>query len=223
MKVKLRMTSNPITATPQTTYSEAMHLMQDNHIHHLPIVDKKGSLVGVVSHSDMLSAAPSPVTSLSVFEIYSLLDKVTMDDIMSKPALAVEEDCSLAAAARFMIDREIGCLPVVREDRLVGIITDTDIFKSFVDIMGGGQPGSHVEVQMPDEKGQLASILGAMASAGSYIVSVTLFYDKPGYAIADIKERGGDESKLKEELAKLGTVKILEFRPSEENRLLSFG
>jgi acetoin utilization protein AcuB len=223
MKVKRFMISNPITATPKTNYSEAMHLMRDNHIHHLPIVDAKGNLIGVVSHSDMLSATPSPVTSLSVFEIYSLLDKVTMADIMSKPALAVEEDCSLAAAAQFMIDKGIGCLPVMHENKLVGIITDTDIFKVFVEAMGGNQPGSYVEVQMPDEKGQLASTLGAMVAAGSYIVSVSLIYDKPGYATAAIKERGGDEKKLQQEMEKLGTAEILEFRPHEKNRLLSFG
>jgi acetoin utilization protein AcuB len=160
---------------------------------------------------------------LSVFEIYSLLDKVTMADIMSKPALAIEEDCSLAAAAQFMIDNGIGCLPVMREDKLVGIITDTDIFGVFVEAMGGDQAGSYVEVQMPDEKGQLASTLSAMVAAGSYIVSVSLFYDNPGYAIAAIKERGGEEKKLREELKKLGAVELLEFRPSEQNRLLSFG
>jgi acetoin utilization protein AcuB len=143
-----------------------------------------------------------------------------MDKIMSTPVLAVEEDCSLSAAARFLIDNEIGCLPVVDGDKLVGIITDTDIFKTFVDIMGGGQPGTRVEVQMPDVKGQLAAVLGAMVAAGSYIV-YSLFYDKPGYAIADIKERGGAEKKLRAELEKLGTVEILEFRPTEENRLLS--
>jgi acetoin utilization protein AcuB len=223
MKAKRFMTPSPITASPKTNYSEAMHLMRDNHVHHLPIVDAKGSLVGIVSHSDMLSATPSPVTSLSVFEIYSLLDKVTMSDIMSHPVLAIEEDCSLAAAAQFMIDNEIGCLPVMREDKLVGIITDTDIFKAFVDAMGGSEPGSYVEAQMPDEKGQLASTLSAMVAAGSYIVSVSLFYDEPGYAIAAIKERGGDEKKLQEELKKLGAVELLEFRPSEKNRLLSFG
>lgn len=222
MKVNTRMTSNPITATPKTTYREAMHLMQDNHIRHLPIVNEKGRLVGLVSHSDMLSASPSPVTTLSVFEMYSLLDKVTMDEIMSTPVMAVEHDCSLSAAARFMTDNEIGCLPIVDGDELVGIITDADLFKTFVEIMGGGQPGSRVEVQMPDEKGQLAAVLGAMVAAGSYIVSVTLFYDKPGYAIANIKERGGDEEQLRAELEKLGTAEILEFRSTEENRLLTF-
>jgi acetoin utilization protein AcuB len=223
MKVNHRMTANPITATPKTTYREAMKLMQDNHVNHLPIVTDKGKLVGLVTQEDMLSASPSPVTSLSVFEIYSLLDKITMERIMSKPVLAVDEHCSLPAAARFMVDNDVGCLPIMDGDKLVGIITDTDIFKAFIEVMGGGQPGSRIEVGLPDEKGQLAATLSAMAAAGSSIVSVTVFEDRPGYAIVDIKERGGDEKQLREELEKLGSAEIREFRPTEEYRLLSFG
>jgi len=223
MKVKHRMTSNPITAKPHTTYREAMQLMQDNHVNHLPILTEKGKLVGLVTYADMLGASPSPVTSLSVFEIYSLLDKIKMDQIMSKPVLAVEEECSLPAAARFMVDNDIGCLPVMDGNKMVGIITDTDIYKAFIEVMGGGQPGTHVEMELPDEKGVLATILGAMAAADSSIVSVSVFNDRPGYAIVDIKERGGDEKKLRAELEKLGTGEILEFRPSEDYCLLSFG
>ena len=223
MKVKHRMTSNPITAKPHTTYREAMQLMQDNHVNHLPILTEKGKLVGLVTYADMLGASPSPVTSLSVFEIYSLLDKIKMDQIMSKPVLAVEEDCSLPAAARFMVDNDIGCLPVMDGNKMVGIITDTDIYKAFIEVMGGGQPGTCIEVGLPDEKGVLATILGAMAAADSSIVSVSVFNDRPGYAIVDIKERGGDEKKLRAELEKLGTGEILEFRPSEDYCLLSFG
>jgi acetoin utilization protein AcuB len=222
MKVSHRMTTNPITATPKTSYREAIHLMQGNHVNHLPIVTDKGRLVGLVTQEDMLSASPSPVTSLSVFEIYSLLDKIKMEQIMSKPVLAVKADCSLPAAARFMVDNDVGCLPVMEGDKLIGIITDTDIFKAFIEVMGGGQPGSRIEVELPDKKGQLAATLSAMAAAGSSIVSVTVFEDRPGYAIVDIKERGGDEKKLREELEKLGTAEIIEFRPDEEYELLSF-
>jgi acetoin utilization protein AcuB len=222
MKVSHRMTANPITATPKTSYREAMQIMQENHVNHLPIVTEKGRLVGLVTQEDMLSASPSPVTSLSVFEIYSLLDKITMDQIMSKPVLAVDEDCSLPAAARFMVDNDIGCLAIMEGDKLIGIITDTDIFKAFIEVMGGGQPGSHIEVGLPDEKGQLAATLSAMAAAGSSIVAVTVFEDRPGYAIVDIKERGGDEKRLREELEKLESAEIIEFRPAEKYELLRF-
>lgn len=222
MKVKTRMTPNPITAKPKTTYNEAFRIMRENNVQHLPILDNHDRLVGIVSHNDMLDAKPSRVTTLSVYEIVSLLDSVTMSQIMTKPVLAVEEDCSLSNAASFMIDHDIGCLPVMRDDKMVGIITDTDLFKTFVEITGGGEPGSRVEVKMPDEKGQLARITNGFAEAGSYIVSVTLTYDESGeYAYADIKERGGDESNLREEMKKIG-VEIVNFRPTEEDKLLQF-
>jgi acetoin utilization protein AcuB len=222
MQVKSRMTPNPITTGPKTTYNQAFQLMKENHIQHLPIIDKNGAMVGIVSQSDMLSAKPSRVTTLSMYEIVSLLDTVTMVQIMSKPVLAVDEKCSLSNAARFMIDHEIGCLPVMREAKLVGIITDTDIFGAFVEVSGGGQPGSRLEVKMPDVKGELAKITHGLAEAGSYIVSLTISYDDTGdYAFADIKERGGDDKRLREEMDKIN-IEIINFRPSEDDQLLRF-
>src|SRR5512138_2045421 len=120
MKVKQRMTSNPITATPKTTHQDAVRLMREHRVRRLPVVDSKGHLAGIVSEEDLLSTAPSPVTSLSVYEIYTLLDKLTLDQVMVTPVYAVDEECSLAAAAQFMIAKEIGCLPVVRGKELVG-------------------------------------------------------------------------------------------------------
>lgn len=224
MRIKNRMTPNPITATPRTNYNEALRLMRENNVKHLPIVNEKGSLVGIVTQSDMLEAEPSPVTSLSVYEIASLLETVTMAQIMSHPVMAVEDTCSLSNAARFMLEHDIGCLPVMQDDKLVGIITDTDIFKTFVEVSGGGQSGSRIEARMPDEKGQLAGFVRAFSNADSYIVSVTITYDESGnYFYADLKERGGDDQQILEELEKLGTVEILEFRPSDHGELLSYG
>jgi acetoin utilization protein AcuB len=224
MRVKNRMTPNPITASPKTNYNEALRLMQQNQIKSLPIVDSHGKLVGLVTQKDMLRAEPSPVTSLSVYEIVSLLEKVTMEKIMQKPVLAVEETCSITNAANFMLLNDIGCLLVVRDGKLTGIITDTDIFKTFVDITGGGQAGSRIEARMPDQKGQLAPFIEAFTNADSYIVSVAITYDKDGeHAFVDIKERGGDETAIRKQLEKLGNVEIIEFRPSDEDKLLKFG
>jgi acetoin utilization protein AcuB len=224
MRVRNRMTPNPITANPKTNYNEALRLMQQNNIKSLPILNIRGELIGLVTHKDMLRAEPSPVTSLSVFEIASLLEKVTMDKIMQKPVFVVEETCSITNAANFMLLNEVGCLPVVKDGKLSGIITDTDIFKTFVDITGGGQAGSRIEARMPDQKGQLAPFIEAFSKAGSYIVSVAITYDKDGeHAYVDIKERGGDEALIKTQLDELGNVEIVEFRPSDEDQLLKFG
>ena len=224
MRVKNRMTPNPIVASPKTNFNEAMRLMQQNHIKHLPVVDSHGKLVGIVTQGDMLRAEPSPVTTLSVYEIASLLEKVTMEKIMSSPVVAVDEACSITNAARFMLENEVTCLPVVRDSKLVGIITDTDIFKTFVEITGGTQSGSRIEARMPDQKGQLAPFIQALSNAGSYIVSVAISYEESGeHGYVDVKERGGEENQIRAELEKLNDVEVLSFRPSDDDKVLKFG
>ena len=224
MRVKNRMTPNPIVATPKTNYNEALRLMQQNHIKQLPVVDANDKLVGIVTQGDMLRAEPSPVTTLSVYEIASLLEKVTMKKIMTSPVIAVDESCSITNAANFMLSNEIDCLPVVRDNKLVGIITDTDIFKTFVEITGGTQTGSHIEARMPNQKGKLAPFIQALTNADSYIVSVTITYEEGGnYGIVDVKERGGDEAKIQAELEKLDNIEIVSFRPSDDDKISKFG
>jgi acetoin utilization protein AcuB len=223
MRVKNRMTPSPITASPDTNYNEALRLMQQNNIKNLPILDKKGRLVGLVTRGDMLRTEPSPVSTLSVYEIASLLEKVTMKKIMNSPVYAVTENCSITNAANFMLEKNIKSLPVVQGDKLVGIITDTDIFKTFVEITGGGQPGTHIEARMPDQKGQLAPFIQAITDADSYIVSVVITYEDEGYGHVDVKERGGDEDRLRQELGKLSSVDQINFRASGRDELLQFG
>ena len=223
MRIKNRMTHNPITASPKTNYNQALRLMEQNNIKSIPIISNS-DLVGIVTYSDMLRAEPSPVTTLSVYEMASLLNKVTMDKIMSKPVLSIDESCSISNAANFMFLNNVGCLPVVSDGKLTGIITDTDIYKAFVEITGGGQTGSRIEARMPDQKGQLAPFIEAFTIADSYIVSVTISYEQDGeHAIVNLKERGGDEGIIRDELEKLGNVEILEFKPSEDDNLLRFG
>ena len=222
MRVKNRMTPNPVTANPKTNYNEALRLMKQNHIRHLPIVDKKGVPVGIVTQGDMLRAEPSPVTTLNVFEIASFLDNVTMETLMTSPVLAVDEFCSITNAANFMLINEIDSLLVMRDEELVGIITIADIFKTFIEITGGGQSGSRIEAKMPIQKGHLAPFVQALSNAGSFIVSLAISNDED-YGFLDVKERGGDEDEMRKELDKLGYVEVLSFRQSDSDKLLTFG
>ena len=222
MRVKNRMTPNPIVANPKTNYNEALRLMKQNHIRHLPIVDKKGVPVGIVTQGDMLRAEPSPVTTLNVFEIASFLDNVTMETLMTSPVLAVDESCSITNAANFMLINEIDSLLVMRDEALVGIITIADIFKTFIEITGGGQSGSRIEAKMPIQKGHLAPFVQALSNAGSFIVSLAISNDED-YGYLDVKERGGDEDEMRKEIDKLGYVEILSFRQSDSDKLLTFG
>lgn len=224
MRVKNRMTPNPIVATLKTNFNEALRLMKLNNIQHLPVVDAKGKPVGIVTQSDMLRTEPSPVTTLNVFEIASYLDNVTMEKIMTSPVLAVDESCSITNAADFMLINKIDSLLVMREENLVGIITIADIFKTFIEITGGGQPGSRIEARIPNQKGHLAPFIQAFSNAGSYIVSLAITTSENNdYGYMDLKERGGNEDDIRKELDKLGYVEIVSFRHSDSDKLLTFG
>ncbi|HEC21437.1 MAG TPA: CBS domain-containing protein [Chloroflexi bacterium] len=224
MKVKYRMTPNPITATPETTHREAVDLLRQYNIRRLPILDREGRLVGIVVAEDLYSAQPSPATTLSIYEIYTLLDKLTLAQIMTTPVYAVDEDCGLASAAHFMAEKKISCLPVMRGEELVGIITETDIFKAFVEVLGGGEPGLRVDLRVADRVGMLAEITRAFADSKSNIVSLTTFgSDVEGLRLISIKERGADVDEIREALSKIEGVEILEIRPSGQDQLLTFG
>jgi len=224
MRVKNRMTPNPIVATIKTNYNEALRLMKKNHIQHLPIVDEKGRPVGIVTQNDMLRAQPSPVTTLSVYEIASFLDNVTMDKLMTSPVLAVDESCSITNAANFMLVNEIDSLLVMQEGTLSGIITIADIFRTFIEITGGGQPGTRIEAKIPNQKGHLAPFIQALSNAGSFIVSLAISNEEStDYGYMDVKERGGNDDDIRKELDKLGYVEIVSFRKSDSDKLLSLG
>jgi acetoin utilization protein AcuB len=223
MRVKNIMTPNPIVATLKTNYNEALRLMKQNNIQHLPIVDAKGKPVGIVTQSHLLRAQPSPVTTLSVFEIASFLDDVTMESIMTSPVSAVDESCSITNAANFMLTNKINSLLVMHEGTMVGIITNADIFRTFIEITGGGQSGTRIEAKIPNQKGHLAPFLQALSNAGSFIVSLAITSEDADYGFMDVKERGGKEEDIRNELDKLGYVEIVSFRHSDSDKLLSFG
>jgi len=175
MLVKERMTRNPITITPSTSFEEALRVMRKNKVRRLPVLDKKRGLVGIVSEKDLLYASPSPVTSLDVFELHYLLSKITVKEVMTKEVITVEEDTPLEEAARIMADNKIGGLPVVRDSVLVGIITETDLFKVFLELLGAREKGLRLSLLVPERKGMLASLTGEIARLGGNIVSLGTF------------------------------------------------
>jgi acetoin utilization protein AcuB len=201
MLVKDRMTRNPITAQPETTHKKAAELMQDHNIHHLPVINKQGQLVGIVVHEDLLSAQPSTATSLSIYEIHSLLSKLQLKQLMHHPVITVSGNCPLEEAAQLMLTEDVGCLPVMENDQLVGIITDTDIFQSLVALSGGGQEGARFTMRLPDKPGILAKVAQIVADAGGNIISATTWRsENDGYGYVTIKESGANFSQLQQKL-----------------------
>lgn len=176
MLVRERMTANPIVVTPDTSFEDALQLLREKKIRRLPVVDKNGNLVGIVVEKDLLYASPSPATSLSVFEIHGLLAKLKIKDVMTKRVITVGEDCPLEEAARIMVEHKIGSLPILRDKKVVGIITETDIFKVMTEALGGSCTQCvRATVRVPEEKGALAKLAGEIAKLGGNIISVVTF------------------------------------------------
>lgn len=224
MKVNQRMVKPVITISPDASHREAVMLMKKHNIRRLPVVNDRDQLVGIVTESDLLSTSPSPATTLSIYEIYTLLDKLKVSQIMARPVICVAADCNIASAARFMVERKIGCLCVVDGKQLIGIVTETDIFKAFVEALGGGKPGLRIDLSVPDQPGVLALVAQAVADAGGNIVGVTTF-DNPDVVQRElsIKEQGGDASRLEGALKGVNGVKNLEIYPSGRDVVIEVG
>ena len=135
MLIKDRMTRSPITAPPEMPMQEALKLMRERGIRRLPVVDKKGKLVGIVSDRDLLHASPSDATSLSVWELNYLLSKVTLKELMTTPVITVTPETPVQEAARIMAEKKIGGLPVVQAGKVVGVITETDLFQVLLELL----------------------------------------------------------------------------------------
>lgn len=136
MFVKDQMTTPAITLTPDTPFQEALKLMREHKIRRIPIVDENQKLVGIVSERDLLHAEPSPATTLSIWEMNDLLWRLKLGDVMTKDVVVVTPLTTLQDAASLMIKHKIGGLPVIGADeQVLGVITETDIFKTFVALL----------------------------------------------------------------------------------------
>lgn len=180
MKVKDRMSTNVITISPDTSITEAFRLMKENDIRRLPVVDKN-KLVGIITLSDLNQASPSSATSLSIHELNYLLAKTKIKDIIPKKQqlVTVSPDAYIETAAKLMRQHTVSGLPVVDGDKLVGIITETDLFEALIEILGVFQPHTRIDILVNDNRpGVLSEITGLIASKDINILNAVGYYDK---------------------------------------------
>jgi acetoin utilization protein AcuB len=175
MLVGERMRHPVVFAHPDMPIHDALNLIKNENIRRLPIVDKHGILVGIVTDEDLFTASPSQATSLSIWELNYLLSKIKVGDIMTKDVITVAEDTPIEEAARIMADKKIGGLPVMRNNHVVGIITETDLFKIFLELMGARSMGVRVTALMEDTHGKLAELTSAIADHGGNFLSFGTF------------------------------------------------
>lgn len=185
MFVAERMTKHPVTMSSSATVGEVDRMMKKNKFHRMIIVEDD-KLVGYLSDRDVMRVAPSPATSLSKFEIRSLLDKLKVRDIMQKKVITVSEDATIEEAALIMYNNKVGGLPVVSEvGAVVGIITATDILKTFVNVMGLPQGGKiRITLEVENKVGVMSDITKIFADNGINIDSmITCNQDNKKYEI----------------------------------------
>jgi acetoin utilization protein AcuB len=199
MKVGQRMTRNPITITPDMTVPEAQAIMRREKIKRLPVLDDDRRLVGIVTSLDLIHASPSPATSLDIYEMHYLLSKLKVEKVMTKQVITVSEDLPIEEAARIMEDHKISGLPVMRGDILVGIITETDLFKLFIELFGARHKGIRLTLLLPEKKGELAKVSNAITKCGGNIVSFAIFEgEDPTNGYCTVKVTGVEKDVLLE-------------------------
>ena len=213
MLVGARMSRPVISVSPEAPINEVLAMFRKEHIRRAPVM-KDGKLVGIVSDRDLLNASPSPVTSLSIWELNYLISKVTIKDVMTKKVVTVDQDTPIEEAARIMADKKIGGLPVVSAGKVVGIITETDLFKILLELMGARHNALRVTATLEDKPGQLAKLTQAIAQSGGNFISFGMFSGPDAHTrVVTFKVEGITKNKIKEVLEP-SVVKFWDIRQS---------
>lgn len=199
MIIERRMTRNPVTATPDMSIAEASTLMKQEKVHRLPVLDKEKRLVGIITEKDILYATPSPASSLSIHEMAYLLSKLTVKKLMSKNVVSITKDTTVEEAARMMVDQDLSSLPVLEGNKLIGIVTKSDMFKILLELFGARHFGVRVSFVVEDKPGTIAKISQVLSEDGIDIITFGTFMGTdPTNAICTIKVQGAPISRVVE-------------------------
>lgn len=212
MLVGERMTHPVVHISPDMAIQDALQLMKKERIRRTPVV-KDGKLVGIVSDKDLLNASPSQATSLSVWELNYLLSKIKVSEVMTKQVIVVSEDTPIEEAARVMADNKIGGLPVVRGSSVVGIMTETDIFRLMLELTGAREQGLRATFLLEDKPGELAKVTNAVAEQNGNVIAVGTFTGEDQATREIMMKVGGlEEGDFREILERFSTkLKDLRF------------
>jgi len=215
MLVGSRMSKPVYTISPETSLDDALSIMEKEHIRRLPVVDRDGSLVGIVTEQDLIKASPSEATLLDKWEIKSLMSTLPVEKVMTRQVITLTEDVLLEEAARIMADRKVSGLPVVRGNKVVGMLTESDIFKIFLEMMGARQSGIRLSFLIANKPGQLAKLSHAVSEIGGDIITMGTFAgSQSGIGEMMMKVSGVSMDVLKEAISPY-IVEILDARETK--------
>jgi len=161
MKIHSLMVTDPITITEETSIQKALALMKEYRIRHLPVVDRKKRLTGWITLSDLKQGL-----------IPSMLGDVSLGDIVNRDPYTVSPDEDIEAAARLVCRHKISGMPVINNGELVGVITETDLFRAFIDMMGILTASSRIDVVVDESPAPLRKVLQVIQESGADIISI---------------------------------------------------
>jgi acetoin utilization protein AcuB len=205
MIVARRMMRTPVFLDEDDSMKTAMDTLKDREIRHLPVLKGGAKLVGILTETDIKQASPSTATALEIREVYYLLDKIKVKQIMTKRPYTISPTAPIEEAAMVMRDKKIGCLPVMEEGRLVGILTETDILDAFIESMGVRGPGHRIELVLPTMGRGLFEVLKLLQDFDANIVSLaTTSHDDPERKVLILRIETKSYKVLKTALRKSG-------------------
>jgi acetoin utilization protein AcuB len=212
MLVGDRMSHPVISISPTATLEDAQKLMLSEKISRLPVLDKHGKLLGIISEKQIWRYMPSEATTLDMWEIKGALSHITVEKVMTKNVITVTADTPIEEAARIMADKEISGIPVISGETVVGLIAESDLFKTFLEVLGAREPGIRLTVSVPKKPGELAALTSAIFNAGGDIISLGTFYGPSGdTGEITVKVAGLSEAVLLEKV-KPTVQKVLDVR-----------
>jgi acetoin utilization protein AcuB len=215
MFVKDYMTRHPVMVEPTMSIVEAQGIMAECKVRHLPVTEKGKRLVGLVTRQN-LRIPPAKLSSLNVWEITRLLSNMQVRDVMvkGKDVITIGQVATIEEAAQIMVKNDIGCLPVLEEGIVVGIITDSDLLVELADLLGGRIPGLRVTIRVPDKIGEFAKITAAVAAQGwgIYTSGSVPTPKRPGYWDVVIKVKNVPRDDLVAVLNKIEGQEIIDVR-----------
>jgi len=223
MFVGRKMTTDLITVTPDTSLVEARDLLREQNIKQVPVVNEENSLVGILTDRDIKQAWASPATTLSIYELTYVLQKLTVESVMIQDVITITPDATIERAAKILHDRKIGSLPVVEDNKLVGIITSTDLMEVLLDGLGVEEESGRLVVLVKDRIGVLADVCTLLKDAKVSIVSlITLPLHKyPNIYQLVIRVGSSDRDNAVDCLSNAGYRVLIEYKKDLEPYLPS--
>jgi acetoin utilization protein AcuB len=197
MYVGRRMTRNVVTVAKDASVLHVRNLLREKDINQVPVVDGK-KVIGVITDGDIRENSASPASTLSVHELNYLLSEMKAGDIMTRNPVTVSPETPVEEAAKILNEKGIGCLPVVSNDELVGIITTSDMLNVLLEVMGVGTPSSRIELSIPGDMGEICNIAGIVKGLGLSIISMvsTLNQNDPATRLTVLRVNTDDIREL---------------------------